>query len=285
MGVAVLLAACGHWAPRQGEDALASSAAAATIHPAQDAESRMLSKAMRLPSQMRGRELYRYACASCHGSRGNGLGPSAAGLDPLPRDFTRALYKWRHTESGSLPQDADIFRTITKGVPGTTMPAWGKLLSEQERWDLVEHLKSFSVRFKEEPLQDDEIVKLPEAALPATAASIAQGRKVYEEMKCWECHGPAGRGDGPSSTTLKDSWDRAIRPFDFSAGLYRCGDTDRDIYTTFYTGLNGTPMPSFALTIPDADRWPLVHYVRSLQRTPGPLERWLLEAPILTPSP
>jgi cytochrome c oxidase cbb3-type subunit 2 len=235
-------------------------------------------EAKRVAARARGKELFRYACATCHGLRGDGKGPSALALDPRPRDFTRGLFKWRSTESGSLPLDSDIFRTISRGVPGTRMPAWKDLLSEDQRWDLVEQVKTFSRRFAEEGVQKDEIVQVPEP-VPATSETVSRGKELFEANKCWECHGREGRADGPSAKTLKDSWAIAIRPFDFTTGRYRCGGTDRDIYRTFFTGLNGTPMPSYALTIPEADRWPLVHYVRSLQRRPGLLEQFLFEVP------
>jgi len=44
----------------------------------------------------------------------------------------------------SLALDKDLFEIISDGVPGTWMPAWKKLLSEEERWSLVEHVKRFS---------------------------------------------------------------------------------------------------------------------------------------------
>ena len=229
-------------------------------------------------SQARGAKLYRFACATCHGLEGDGNGASASQLSPKPRDFTRGVYKWRSTESGSLPVDEDIFRTISRGVPGTRMVAWRNLLSESERRDLVSYLKSFSDRFEEEGVEPDEVVQIPES-VEATPQSVARGKEVYEEQKCWQCHGRSGRGDGPAAPTLKDSWDNPIKPFDFTLGQYRCGTTDRAVYRTFFTGLNGTPMPSYGDTIPEEDRWPLVHYVRSLQRSPGFFERFVFETP------
>ena len=159
------------------------------------------------------------------------------------------------------------------------MVSWKDLLSEEQRWDLVAHVKSFSSRFEEEGVEEEEIVEIPEETPAATSESIARGKEVFEFNKCWECHGRGGQGDGPSAATLKDSRGRPIKPFDFTLGRYRCGGTDRDIYRTFFTGLNGTPMPSFADTISAEDRWPLVHYVRTLQRKPGFLERVMFKVP------
>lgn len=225
-----------------------------------------------------GRTVYRQACATCHGLAGDGKGRSSRPLDPKPRDFTGGTYKWRSTISGSLPLDQDIFRTITRGVPGTTMPAWGHLLSDGTRWDLVEYVKSFSPRFREEGVEEDEVVSIPQPVL-TTQRSIDRGREVFAEKKCFECHGTSGRGDGPSASTLKDSWGHPIKPFDFTLGGYRCGSSEQAIYRTFFTGLNGTPMPSFGDSISEEDRWSLVHYVRSLQRELTLFEQLFCETP------
>ncbi len=75
-------------------------------------------------------------------------------LNPQPRDLTTAAFKSRTTPSGALPTDEDIFRTITRGVRrGQIMPAWGNaadghMLPEQDRWDLVDYVKTLSPRFK-----------------------------------------------------------------------------------------------------------------------------------------
>jgi cytochrome c oxidase cbb3-type subunit 2 len=80
-------------------------------------------------------------CAACHGENGDGNGPVAAALmdgwgQPLrPWDFTRGYYK-------SGPSDADLFRTLTTGLNGTPMPPFGPATSEEERWKLVDYLRS-----------------------------------------------------------------------------------------------------------------------------------------------
>ena len=71
-----------------------------------------------------------------------------------------------------------------------------------------------------------------------------------------------GKGDGPSANALVDDFDVPIRPFDFTTGSFKFGDSPADVYRTFNTGLNGTPMPSFYDTIlypkeafPDLKPW------------------------------
>src|SRR5687768_5271762 len=91
-----------------------------------------------------GKAVYDRWCAGCHGADGKGVGPGAARMLPRPRDFTRAQYQIRTTASGELPTDADIRRIIDFGMPGTAMPGWEEILTENERDELVTYLKSFS---------------------------------------------------------------------------------------------------------------------------------------------
>ncbi len=71
-----------------------------------------------------GKFIYERSCAICHGPRGAGDGLAAAQLDPAPRDFTRGLFKFRSTPSGTMPTLEDLARTVTHGVTGTAMNQW-----------------------------------------------------------------------------------------------------------------------------------------------------------------
>lgn len=192
---------------------------------------------------LEGRDTYRAACAACHGLQGDGRGPAARSLTPRPRDFTAGVFKLRSTPSGALPTDLDLFRTISQGIPGTWMPAWEELLNERERWALVEYVKTLATEFQSE-FGEDPPLPLPSG--PPVGASVREGRFVYLALKCWDCHGMSGRGDGPSEGTLTDDFGRAIRPYDFTHGDYKNGESPADLYRTLRTGLSGTPMPAYA---------------------------------------
>lgn len=214
-----------------------------------------------------GQKLYLTHCSQCHGQTGAGDGPAAERVYPRPRDFTLALFKIRSTPSGQIPTDHDLFHVISEGLPGTTMPAWKKVLSEEERWQLVHHVKTFDTMgiFVEEPATQRILIGQPP---PVTGEMVQKGKKLYETKKCWQCHGNLGRGDGPSAEGMKDDWGHPIRPVNFTKSWrFRGGDRLEDIFRTFTTGLTGTPMPSFADTLPEAeDRWALAAYVKSLSR-------------------
>lgn len=209
-----------------------------------------------------GRALYDQKCAQCHGIDGDGAGVAADRLLPRPRDLTSGVFKIRTTPSGELPTDADLASIIRLGMPYTAMPAW-PLLDDGEVDSLVAYIKTFAEDFAY-PEMIVPPIEIP-APPPMNDESILAGQKAYELNKCFECHGQEGRGDGPSAPTLRDDWGQTIRPADLTKRwTFRGGRTRADIYRTFTTGLNGTPMPSYADSIGDEERWQLVDYVYSL---------------------
>ena len=123
------------------------------------------------------------------------------------------------------------------------MPAWQNLLTEQDRRNVVAYIKSLSTKFQQFP--PGTPIEIPEEP-KVTQQTIAEGKSLYMIMECWACHGTSGKGDGKSANTLKDDWGYKIKPFDFTLGNYKGGNDNRNVYKTFNTGLNGTPMPSYA---------------------------------------
>lgn len=190
----------------------------------------------------KGQQLYEGACLPCHGVEGEGNGPAAPALNPKPKDFTSGWYEFRSTPHGQMPTDEDIARSISRGIPRTRMPAFGGIFSEDEILDIVQYIKSFSDRF--ERWGSGESIEIP-PEIPLTAESVAEGKQVYQVLKCWECHGFNGRGKGPLSSQLKDEKENPIKAFDFTLGIYKGGSTNQDIYRTLNTGLSGTPMGTY----------------------------------------
>jgi cytochrome c oxidase cbb3-type subunit 2 len=207
-----------------------------------------------------GKQLYVAHCAPCHGDDGKGDGLGAAYVTPKPRDFTKGLFKIRSTPSGELPTDEDLLQVITRGMPGSAMTG-APFLGEEERRALVAVVKSF---IKNKPAGIPKPIAVgPERAV--SPATVAEGKQVYARMQCAKCHGEGGKGDGPSAKELRDSGGDSITVRDFTTGVYLGGPADRDLYLRFTTGLDGTPMPSYADSLTDAQRWALVHYVQSLR--------------------
>jgi cytochrome c oxidase cbb3-type subunit 2 len=221
----------------------------------------------------RGREVYMRRCVGCHGEKGDGNGPAATFLQPRPRDFTVPAFKFRTTPSGSLPTDGDLFRTITRGVRWTAMPTWHEL-HEKDRLAVIQFLKTFAADFWREPGEPPIVIPEPPAATPEL---VARGKELFRTAKCWECHGDEGKGDGPSAGQLRTDDRLPIRPTDFTRGQFKGGSDVRDVFRTMTTGLNGTPMPSFADSMKEDERWAISYFVLSLSAFVDPLTGRRLE--------
>jgi len=209
-----------------------------------------------------GAPIYKRFCIGCHGVVGDGQGENAMWIDPKPRNFTIAIFRCRSTPTGTLPTDTDLYDTVGRGMLNSNMPHWLPL-TNQDRVDLVAYVKHFSPRWLTEK-PGTPIVIPPEP--PVTADRIKEGRAVFQKMECWKCHGVTGRGNGPSAATLTDDENRPILPFNFhDSQRFKCGETDAAMYKDFMTGLDGSPMPSFADNLKPDEAWELVMYLRTLQ--------------------
>jgi len=76
-----------------------------------------------------GKAIYQKHCAACHGRMGKGIGALPDLSDP------RTL---------ADRSDETLFNKITKGGQGSGMPAWGSVLSEQQRWDVLAFIKTLA---------------------------------------------------------------------------------------------------------------------------------------------
>jgi copper transport protein len=84
-----------------------------------------------------GAELYQEHCANCHGINGRGDGPLALTLNPHPADLAQ------HTVPG-VHSDGQLYDWITNGFPGSAMPAFKAVLSDDERWHLVNFIRTLA---------------------------------------------------------------------------------------------------------------------------------------------
>ena len=123
---------------------------------------------------------FRLNCAFCHGlgAKGGGRGP----------DLTRAAK--RHGTA-----DADLFRTISQGVPGTAMPPNGSTgegvgMTDEEIWQVITYIRSVEVK------------------APQAAGDAARGKQLFfGPAACSTCHMFAGKGGrlGPDLTATSSA--------------------------------------------------------------------------------
>jgi cytochrome c oxidase cbb3-type subunit 2 len=231
-----------------------------------------------------GKEVYERRCLGCHGTNGDGNGPASTFLyNQRPRNFTNAVFKFRLTKE-SIPTDGDLLRTISRGVRGTAMPAWYDL-PLNDRLAVIQYIKYVLAVdrsdpgkpyafFAEEPPGPPLYIGKPPAPSPQL---LDRGKEVWEQAKCWECHGKTGKGDGEKAAGLKDDEDFTMVPADLTSGQFKSGPAVEDIFRTISTGLSGTPMPSYRDAFPDEDRWALAYYILALSAYKDPLTGQPLE--------
>jgi mono/diheme cytochrome c family protein len=208
-----------------------------------------------------GRKLYQVQCAYCHGASGKGNGEASYILFPRPRDLTSGQFRLRSTPKDSLPSDEDLLQTITRGIPGSGMPGFA-FLREEERHDLVEYVKTLSPKFASADGAHGAAIDL--RGMPAKSAElIAGGKAVFVRLQCASCHGAEGKGDGEAVKALEDDAGLPVYPRNFTTGPFKGGASVSDIFLRITTGLEGTPMTSYA-EIGEAERWQLAYYVQSL---------------------
>lgn len=92
-----------------------------------------------------GRSLYQRHCSHCHGTSGDGNGPTATYLYPRPRDYRHGVFKFTSTNDLSKASREDLTKVLKQGIPGTYMPSF-LLLPDEEIHALVEYVRFLAMR-------------------------------------------------------------------------------------------------------------------------------------------
>lgn len=245
-----------------------------------------------------GRAAYGRHCQGCHGTKGDGAGEAARFLDPKPRNFIEADFKFSSTRSGELPTDGDLVRSIKNGLRGSAMPTWN-LLPDRTVDALVAYIKTFSPKWHDlGPSAPVPVVEDPYRTNPDKSAAIARGEALYHGFAgCWNCH-PSYvpeprlrehlasfgndatevlRADLPHAVGKENGRGDMVYPPDFLRDFVRAGAGAEDIYRAVAAGITGTAMPTWvdSMDVPGAspgappvveraDLWAVSYYVQSL---------------------
>ncbi len=92
-------------------------------------------------SVARGKALFEANCVPCHGESGKGDGPVGLTLHPRPADLTLHAVPGVHT-------DGQLYEWVTNGFPGSVMPAFSSRLTNDERWDLINYIRTLAPKEK-----------------------------------------------------------------------------------------------------------------------------------------
>jgi mono/diheme cytochrome c family protein len=191
--------------------------------------------------------LFSQTCASCHGPSGRGDGPAGTGLDPAPRNFHEPLgWKVGHRVT-------DIYRTLTFGIPGSSMTAYD-YLAPDDRFSLAHYVRSLgdfpldqdteeSIARLDQELGLSQGIREPSRApVPLVLERMAQERSPVAVMTL-----PASWG----GTIREEVMRSAVADLHRAAGvLSRAGEEWRqDTDTMVRLATAGVPGNGFATTI------------------------------------
>lgn len=195
--------------------------------------------------------MYSSLCARCHGDLGDGKGMIAVYLDPYPRDLTKVGFM-------SSKSDERLMKSIREGVAGTSMPAWGRVLNDDQIRGVLDHIRKNYVK---EPARQLKARQVPDTnPVVADAASIKRGEQIFMQ-RCTGCHGKKADGKGPNSI------DMLPRPRNLRNADFVNATNDRRMFESILYGVQGTAMPpwvDYGLTQKDVGD--LVNYLRSFNK-------------------
>jgi mono/diheme cytochrome c family protein len=98
--------------------------------------------------------------------------------------------------------------------------------------------------------------------IPMTTETLARGREIYFSHGCADCHGDAGRGDGPLGVALRP------QPADFRVHM-AAGHTDGQIFDWLSNGFPGTAMRGYRSELSVDERWLVIDFIRSFASSEG----------------
>jgi len=177
--------------------------------------------------------LYREHCSHCHGISGDGMGPTAAFLNPYPRDYRPGKFKFKSTWRDAKPTNADLVRVLHQGIAGTSMPSFA-LLAPSQVDALAEYVRYLSIRgeteaalftYAEQELSgDDQLPTTREFLIDEVLAPIVEKWRAAEDAEIPIAAVPAGvdfsrPGDDPAN---RESVARGRALFHGDGGCVKC---------------------------------------------------------------
>ena len=195
------------------------------------------------------KQLFMHLCQACHAAEGNGLGPLQPNLANSPRAFSGNAKFFQQADQQRL------LKSIATGIPGTSMPGYEKILSAEQRQQVLELIFAAFIGIK-----TDDKTTLPPLPEPRTTLTEDEVEALFLQ-RCSRCHGVNGNGKG------SEYLQHLPRPRNLTNKPYFSAITDARIARAIQNGIPGTAMPAHAETLNAAELWGLVGKVRRLSRS------------------
>ena len=196
-------------------------------------------------------EIYKGLCVRCHGEKGDGKGPTYLYIDPAPRDLTKAAFMNSKSEERFLA-------SLQNGVPGTSMPPWARVLTEEQRKSVLDFVWA---SFVKEPRRELKAHKVPEMnPIAYSAESVKRGELTFM-ARCTGCHGRKADGKGPNSLDISP------RPRNLRNHAFVQTVPDKRLFDSILYGVQGTAMPSwidYGLTQDEVGD--VINFIRSMNQ-------------------
>lgn len=192
---------------------------------------------------LRGEEVYRSLCWSCHGNYGRGDGPASKYLAHPPPDLTDP-----HVFGKKTDQDIVFGLIEAKAQTGASHRTMviGDVLRKEALQDAIAYMRTLSV--------------------PGKHASISAGKDIYNTF-CAACHGARGDGRGPAAKNLTGA-----KPRDFTSKDFVVEGHEEEIKKTIFEGaaktFHGSPyMPEWKTTLSQQQIGDIVEYLKSFKKS------------------
>lgn len=157
-----------------------------------------------------GRRHYMTHCSHCHGTTGDGNGPTAEYMYPRPRDYRKGIFKFTRTKASEKVITSDLIRIVKKGIPGTYMPSFA-LLEDDELLPIIQYVRFLSMRGEYENKLCVELEEGYSTKAFKSRTSEDGGEsedEVMAELEAFLVEEMPTLAD-EAGTSLQEAWDRA----------------------------------------------------------------------------
>jgi mono/diheme cytochrome c family protein len=154
--------------------------------------------------------------------------------------------------------DERLINSVKNGVGGTSMPAWNKVLNDEQIKGVLAYINQ---NFTKEARKEIKPRDVPEQnPIAMSDESVARGEGIYL-MRCTGCHGRKADGKGANSLDILP------RPRNLLNGSFVHNTNDRRLFESILYGVQGTAMPPWIdYGLSKEDVGDLINYIRSLNK-------------------